>query len=362
MSRLLLLVLALIGLLGLALAQSQPRAPTLPSDSDVHHVLAERIASRQDIGIVVGIVEPKGRRVIAHGSFAHDDPRPVDGDTLFEIASVTKVFTTLLLADMVRRGEVALSDPVAKFLPPDVKVPERGRAITLEDLATHMSGLPRLPTNFAPRDLANPYADYSVAQLYAFLSGYALMRDVGAQYEYSNLGMGLLGHVLARRAGTDYETLVLSRIAKPLGMDGTRIALTPKLRARLATGHNAMLTPVPNWDDTTLAGAGSLYSSVNDLLTFLAAHLAADEAPLTPAIAATLGVRRPTGVDNLAIALGWHVTRRDGLDFIWHNGGTGGYSSFIGYSPQTGTGIVVLANSTVGVDDLALRLVGQLHR
>jgi serine-type D-Ala-D-Ala carboxypeptidase/endopeptidase len=359
MLRLLLPALALIMAAGLAL--SQPRVPAHLSDADVRRLLAERIAARQDVGVVVGIIEPNARRILAHGSFAHDDARPVDGDTLFEIASVTKVFTTLVLADMVRRGEVALDDPVAKFLPPDVKVPERGRAITLQDLATHTSGLPRLPTNFAPRDWANPYADYSVDQLYQFLSSYTLTRDVGAQYEYSNLGMGLLGHVLARRAGTDYETLVVSRIAKPLGMDSTRIALSPDLRARLATGHNAMLNPVPNWDDATLAGAGSLYASVNDLLTFLSVHLAA-ETPLTPAIATTLGVRKPTGTEDLAIGLGWHVTTRNGVEFVWHNGGTGGYASFVGFSPQTGVGIVVLSNSEVGVDDLALRLVGQLQR
>jgi CubicO group peptidase (beta-lactamase class C family) len=123
-----------------------------------------------------------------------------------------------------------------------------------------------------------------------------------------------------------------------------------------------MLNPVPNWDDTTLAGAGSLYSSVDDLLKFLSAHLATDEAPLAPAIAGTLAVRTPTGVENLAIALGWHITTRDGVEFVWHNGGTGGYASFIGYSPQTGVGIVVLSNSAVGVDGLALHLIDLLQR
>jgi CubicO group peptidase (beta-lactamase class C family) len=358
MSRLLLLVLALTMPFGLA--QSQPRAPGLSADLGIRHLLAERIAARQDVGIVVGLIGPTGHRVIAHGSMAQGHARPVDGDTLFEIASVTKVFTTLALADMARRGEVALDDPVAKFLPPHVTMPARGRAITLLDLATHTSGLPRLPTNFAPRDFSNPYVDYSVAQLYEFLSGYALPRDVGAQYEYSNLGMGLLGHVLARRAGTDYERLVVSRIAKPLGMDSTRVTLDAKLRARLATGHNAGLEPVPNWDDTTLAGAGSLYASVNDLLRFLAAHLV-DESSLTPAIATTLSVRKPADAANVAVALGWHVTTRDNVDLIWHNGGTGGYASFIGYSPQSGVGIVALSNSAAGVDDLALQLVSAVR-
>src|SRR5205823_14852796 len=144
------------------------------------------------------------------------------------IGSISKVFTSLLLSDMVQRGEVALTDPIAKYLPAGVKVPERGgRSITLVDLSTHTSGLPRLPSNLNPKDQSNPYADYSVEQLYQFLSSYTLPRDIGAMYEYSNLGGGLLGHVLARRAGTDYETLMVSRIAGPLNMSSTRIVLSP---------------------------------------------------------------------------------------------------------------------------------------
>src|SRR5512132_4333622 len=142
------------------------------------------------------------------------------------MGSATKVFTSLLLADSVRRGEVALSDPASKYLPPDVKIPERGgRQITLQDLATHTSGLPRLPSNLAAKDASNPYADYTVAQLYAFLSAYQLTRDIGSKYEYSNLGAGLLGHLLARRAGVDYETLVRTRITGPLGMNSTVVTV-----------------------------------------------------------------------------------------------------------------------------------------
>ena len=126
------------------------------------------------------------------------------------------MFTSLLLADAVRRRDVALTDPVSKFLPSKVKVPERGgRAITLQDLSSHVSGLPRLPANMSPKDGSNPYADYSVEDMYTFLSAYELTRDVGAQYEYSNLGGGLLGHVLSLRAGMDYEALVRSRISGP---------------------------------------------------------------------------------------------------------------------------------------------------
>jgi CubicO group peptidase (beta-lactamase class C family) len=330
-----------------------------PVDAAIRNILAERIeGERRGVGIVVGVITPEGRRVISHGDFAHNDPRRLDGDTVFEIGSVGKVFTALLLADMVQHGEVALNDPIAKYLPSDVKVPQYGeRSITLLDLATHTSGLPRLPTNFAPRDPTNPYADYSVAQLYSFLSGHELTREIGAQYAYSNLGYGLLGNILARRAGMDYEALVKSRIAAPLELSSTAITLPAKLVAKLAVGHNETLQPVPNWDDTTLAGAGSLRSSVNDLLTFLAAHLGKADGPLGSVMAAMLAVRRATGTPDLAIALGWHVSTQQGRELVWHNGGTGGYSSFIAFCPQADIGIVVLANSEIGVDDIALHLV-----
>src|SRR5439155_24786957 len=158
--------LQLLPVLGLVLVP-QPAPPRLLPDADIARILVDRIdVRREGVGIVVGVVDGSGRRIIAHGAFdAAAAARAVDGDTVFEIGSATKVFTSLLLSDAVRRGEVALDDPVSKFLPADVKVPERGgKKITLADLATHTSGLPRLPTNLAPKDMSNPYADYTVQQ------------------------------------------------------------------------------------------------------------------------------------------------------------------------------------------------------
>src|SRR5215470_2283012 len=208
------------GLIALAAGASAQSASPVPSDDEIRKILVDRIDVRhQSVGIVVGVISPEGRRIVAYGQLEKGDPRPLNGDTLFEIGSTTKVFTSLLLADMVQRGEVKLDDPVSKYLPPDVKVPERnGRAITLVDLATHTSGLPRMPSNFAPKDPGNPYADYTLDQLYRFLSSYQLTRDIGSQYAYSNMGAALLGNALARGAGTDYEALVRSRICDPLGM------------------------------------------------------------------------------------------------------------------------------------------------
>ncbi len=269
-------------------------AEVLPSDQEVASILRERVdVATQAVGIVVGVLDGKGPRVISYGRLSRGSDRMVDGDTVFEIGSATKVFTGLLLADAVERGEVKLDDPISKYLPPSVKVPTRnGRQITLLDLATHTSGLPRMPDNFTPKDAANPYADYAVEQMYAFLSGYTLPRDIGATYEYSNLGVGLLGYILALRAGTNYETLVLQGICRPLGMTNTQITLSSELKMRLATGHNATGEPVANWDFSALAGAGALRSTANDLLKFVAANLGLTRSGLWPAMQLAQAPRR----------------------------------------------------------------------
>ena len=155
-----------------------------PSDSEIRQILVKRIdEEKQGAGIVIGVIDAKGRRVVSYGSLEKGDKRPLDGDTLFEIGSITKVFTALLLADMVQRGEVKLDDPISKYVPTSAKIPQRdGKQITLVDLATHTSGLPRMPGNFTPKDPANPYIDYTEDQLYTFLSSYELPRDVGIKF------------------------------------------------------------------------------------------------------------------------------------------------------------------------------------
>jgi D-alanyl-D-alanine-carboxypeptidase/D-alanyl-D-alanine-endopeptidase len=334
----------------------------VPSDFEIRRILSERIDDqKQSVGIVVGVIGPEGRRFVAHGHFGVDDPRPVNADTVFEIGSITKVFTALLLAEMSQRGEVELSDPVAKYLPEDVTVPQRGgKSITLADLATHTSGLPRMPGNFSPANPDNPYADYSVERLYRFLSKHRLARDIGSRGRYSNLGYGLLGHALARRGGGDYETLVRDRILAPLGMESTAITLSPAIKARLASGHSPALKAVPNWDmPTTFAGAGALRSTASDLLTFLEMALDMKESPLATALAATLATRRPTGKRDENVGLGWIIAKSGNDEMIWHNGGTGGYRSFIGFLPKAGVGVVVLSNTStpMGVDDIGQHLL-----
>ena len=332
-----------------------------PSDSDIRKILVDRIdAQKQSVGIVVGVIDAKGRRVVSHGFAAKGSEQKVDGDTIFEIGSATKVFTSLLLADMVEKGEVALNDPVSKYLPEKVRMPARGgKVITLEHLATHTSGLPRLPRNLSPKDPSNPYADYTSAELYQFLSGHELTRDIGSHYEYSNLGAGLLGHVLALRAGSDYETLVRTRILEPLGMKNTSIRVPDALASRVAKGHDPGLVPVPNWDFSALAGAGALRSSTNDMLKFLSAAIGLEETPLSKAMAAMIAARRKTDAPGVEMALGWHISQPNGNEIVWHNGGTAGYRSIMAYDPKRQVGVIVLSNAgtAAGVDDIGLHLL-----
>jgi serine-type D-Ala-D-Ala carboxypeptidase/endopeptidase len=309
-------------------------------------------------GIVAGLVDKNGATVAAWGRREDGKPEEVNGDTIFEIGSITKVFTSLLLQDMSDRGELQLDDPISKFLPASVTVPSRnGRPITLLSLATHTSGLPRLPP-FSIWHMIwhsdNPYADYTVEQMYDFLSSYKLPRDVGSKSEYSNLGMGLLGHVLALNAGTNYEALVVNRICLPLKMESTRITLTPELQARYAVGHNAAGVRVSNWDIPTLAGCGALRSSANDLLKLLSAEMGLAPSALSNAMQKT---QTPQGASGFMseIGLGWQIDNEDSI--IWHNGGTGGYRSYMGFNKDKSLGVVVLANSANDVDDIGKRLL-----
>jgi D-alanyl-D-alanine-carboxypeptidase/D-alanyl-D-alanine-endopeptidase len=311
----------------------------------------------------IGLIDATGRRAYGFGhlSAAANSPAP-DGDTVYEIASVTKTFTATLLAEMVERKEVALDDPVAKFLPGSIKLPATDQPITLLSIATHHSGLPRMPSNFRPRDPANPYADYTVENLYAFLP--AANVHPTATFEYSNVAYGLLGHALSRRAKQSYEELIVSRVAKPLGMNDTRITLTPELRTRLAPPFDAKLKPAHLWDFGAIPAGGAIRSTANDMLKYLAAQLDLPPANAVPetlrrAIAATHTPRTDAGA-NMRIGLAWHISR---AGILWHNGQTGGYHSFVAFNEKAQAGVVLLTNTaSMDVDKLGNEALKMLLR
>jgi CubicO group peptidase (beta-lactamase class C family) len=341
-------------------ASAEPKKGAPQTEAEIKSVLQNCVDKQHRApGIVVAVIDDSGTQVVAYGQRERGKPDAVDGDTLFEIGSITKVFTTLLLQDMADRGDVSLNDPIGKYLPSTVSSPTRdGKQITLAHLATHTSGLPDAPSNFHPLDADDPWKDYSVDQLYDFVAHYKLPRAIGRSYEYSNVGMGLLGHLLARCAAASYESLVVQRICDPLEMNSTRITLDNTMKSRLARGHAECGVPVKNWGSNALEGDGALLSSANDMAKFLAANMGKAPSPLAGAMAKTHRPRADAGL-FLKVGLGWHVFSAFGHDAaVWHNGGTGGYRSWIGFDPDTRRGAVVLANSANDIDDLGLYLTG----
>jgi CubicO group peptidase (beta-lactamase class C family) len=333
--------------------------------ADVAALAAPIVDGEWIVGASIALVHDGVVEYHGVGRAAAGGDRAPDADTIYEIGSVTKVFTALLLADAVARLEVELDDPVGKHLPAGTAVPERdGTAITLEHLATHASGLPRMPTNFSPADVANPFADYTVDDLYAFLRGHLLTVTPGALYDYSNVGAGLLGHALARAAGTSFEALVVERIAAPLGMTRTSIAVAGGEPNR-ARGHDVEAKPVPDWDIPTLAGAGALRSTARDMASFVRANLALDHRELGPAMRTTQEPRRETVGIAGHIGLGWHI--KPGGTWYWHNGQTGGHHSYVAFDRERKLGVVLLANTGTMLGDvlgeaLMLMLRGEAYR
>jgi CubicO group peptidase (beta-lactamase class C family) len=326
-------------------------ATTALADEARHAEIARRhaaplVESGATPCVVVGILHEGRREHYAFGTFSEGDPRVPDADTLFEIGSITKVFTATLLAEGARRDELALDDPLSRHLPEGVDPPTfEGVEPTLAQLAEHTAGLPPLPANFGATTLADPYADYDEEKLWAYLDGLQLARKPGERYAYSNLGAGLLGTLVARAAGMSYADLIRERITGPLGMPDTVIELDDEQRARFAPPHSAGGRPSTNWRFQALAGAGALRSTASDLLTFSAVQLDPDDSPLGEAIRTTHQIRADPPDDPTYVALGWHVA--GDRSTLVHAGGTNGYRSAIYVSPPLDLAVVVLTNATV---------------
>ncbi|HET9055889.1 MAG TPA: serine hydrolase [Chitinophagaceae bacterium] len=323
---------------------------------EVRNNIKVRIENGINTGIVVGIIDADGSHYYSYGVKSKKSMEPVNEYSVFEIGSITKTFTGILLADMVIKGEVNLDDPLQKYLPAGVTAPTRnGMSINLVHLANHTSSLPGMPDNFKPANPANPFADYSEKQLYDFLNTYKLTRDIGSKYEYSNYAAGLLGHVMATKKELTYEKLMINVIASPLKLYNTRITLTPKMKANLAMGHNEGVE-VENWDFTTLAGAGAFRSTAVDMLKYLAVNMGIIKSKLYPAMQLSHRNSREEG-GNPMVGLGWHKIVSPGLEIIWHNGGTGGYRAFVGFIKGGEKGVVVLSNSNTSVDDIGMHIL-----
>jgi D-alanyl-D-alanine-carboxypeptidase/D-alanyl-D-alanine-endopeptidase len=344
--------------IGAAALSSPAFAGETPADDGVAAALASTLANQQAYpasGMVAGLCGAQGQRIVIQGTSDAANGRALDGDTVFDIGSITKLFTALVLADNVARGHMAMDDAIAKYLPPDVRVPDfQGQPITLLDLVTYSPGLPGWPANM-PKLKLGPFPEYPTEQLYQALAKATLTVPPGTQYVYSNFGYGLLGLALAHHAGMDFESLVVSRICRPLGMESTRITPTPAMLARKTPGHFQKLVKVAGWDiPPAFAGAGAFRSTANDLLKFLAAAMGLKASSLAPAFAQMLKTERPADKPDTRVAAGWFITSAHQDRLIWKDGGVWGYSSFLGYSALHPNGVVVLANGITDADALRL--------
>lgn len=313
------------------------------------------------VGIAAGLVDAAGRETAAMGLRAADADS-VDAHTLFQIGSVTKVFTALALAERIEAGGIRPGTSVAQHVPDSIDVPVRnGTPMTLTHLASHTSGLPRLPDNLDEideiPDPLNPYAAYTTEALYDGLDGATLDAVPGSTYAYSNFGMGLLGQILARANGTDYETAIIDRVATPLGLSDTRVTLSDASSTRVAVSYRADGEAVPDWSfSSAMAGAGALYADVSDLLTFIDAQCGRGDVPdgLRRAIDRSHTVLYDAPDDapqpSFDVAYGWHVLTRDGRRYLWHNGATLGSRSFVAFAPEACAGVVLLTNTGLPPD------------
>lgn len=331
--------------------------PALHAQTD-EELIKGRVDAGETPGIAVAIYRDGKTTYYAFGYADVAGKRVPDSKTLFEIGSITKTFTTIVAAQLAQEGKLSLSDPAQKYFPEGSTLPTRGdKVITIEDLASARSGLPRMPHNFKPADNENPYIDYTAANLFDFLNGYQLTRDIGSLYEYSNLGMGLLGVIVSRVDGKPYRDVVTARILKPLKMNSTFLNTPGRTDKNSAIGYSDG-KPVKAWtwsDESAMQGAGGLLSNTEDMMKYLLANMNPPDNSLGKAMKEAHKPRMDAGRNNVKIGLGWHLRNK----IIWHNGGTGGFRTFAGFEPEKKMAVVVLTNSGIGADDIGFHLMDE---
>jgi len=314
--------------------------------------------------VTVGIIDGDTEFTLGVGALSKDDASVPDGDTVYEIGSISKVFTGVLFADAIKRKLVTADDPADSLLPEGVVMPvskkKPERKITLQQLSTHISGLPRMPNNFGDADPQNPASKYSAKEMFEFLNSHELSRKPGIAEEYSNFGVGLLGELLSQKQKTDYETLLKDRITASLKMNDTSLKLSENQTKRLAPPHDAGCDPSSNWDFMALAGAGGIRSTVNDMLKFARANINTPESETGKAIdLAFAQQRKPKGLGSQTMGFGWFINPKS--ETRWHNGGTGGYHSIMFVNRKDRRSVIVLCNTATGeVDTLGSEIMALL--
>jgi D-alanyl-D-alanine-carboxypeptidase/D-alanyl-D-alanine-endopeptidase len=323
------------------------------------------LASHPNGALVIAFYQNGKQSFQGFGKISSSNTNPPDARTIFEIGSVTKIFTAAVLEKMADDGTVKLDDPISLYLPKDVASPKKNaHEITLENLATHTSGLPRLPENLfaTTKDQQNPYANYTTKDLYESLADVNLNSEPGKKSDYSNYGYGLLGKILELKTGKSYEVLVQENVCEPLLLQNTTTQLSAQQKVRLTPGHNPKGETVSNWDFDALAGCGAVRSDATDLLKFVEANLDRTNSGIYKVLNETQKNHFKTFTGG--IGLGWQIENEiEEMTLHWHNGGTGGYKSFIGFDKKNNVGVVILSNygdamvNDSSTDDMGMKLL-----
>ncbi len=334
----------------------------------VDALISPLLAQHEQLGLVVGLQIGDCSEVYGYGALDETRLTVPNERTLFELGSITKVFTALLLVTMVEEGLVSLDEPLRSLLP---ECPDLPQDITLLRLATHSSGLPGLPLHlFETPDCNpdNPYGHFTPAQLYAHLATARTVRHGRRSGTYVpwNLDAAVLGDVLGRKLGLSYEQALVQRICDPLGLPDTRSMLTAEQQERLAPPHTPTGEPTLNWDLPTLAGAAGLRSTAQDLLILLTTNLGSVSTPLQSALRLCRQIVVEHSLPQGSLPFGWHVSRpkEPGKALYWQNGATGGYRAFAGFRQESQSGVVVLSNygptAKIGIDRIGITLLDRL--
>jgi len=332
-------------------------------DHTVEHVVRPYIQKGNTCGLVLAVIHKGKVRKYSYGSVSKKVKQLPDAEhTIFEIGSVTKTFNALILAQEVVAGRMKLNDPVNLYLPDSIpSLNFQGKPITLQNLANHTSGFPRLPANIfnARVDPKDPYKHYIPDSLYSFLRHYHPSIVPGTVFSYSNYGAGVLGTILERTSGNSFEQLIINRICKPLGMSHTTVTLNDTAQKNLAQGYNETGEATTPWNLASLKGSGAIRSTLNDMVKYALAQMEM-KGPLHKAIALS---HQPTftGKDQ-SMGLGWRISQKGQHNYLHHSGGTGGFRSFIGFDQTTQTAIVILSNAAEDVTTIGESLKLELPK
>ena len=324
------------------------------TENTIKETVVDRITNGYSVGTVVVFLRDGKEEYFTFGFSDSTHSQPITKKSVFEIGSISKTFTSLLLADLILKRKVKPNDPIEIYLSDSLKIPSyKGSKITFIDLATHTSGLPRMPDFSNPKDANNPVADFTDEKLYRFLGNYHLTRAKG-KYEYSNLGVGLLGNIVSRIHGKTYEDLLQNVICKPLGMHETSTLNTSPY---LTTPHIGT-TAVSHTNLASITGAGGIRSNAEDMLRYLKFQMDVNPSSLLAAMKLTQHPLHDAD-RNMKIGMGWHIVPNDGDTIVWHSGGTTGYRTFAGFNLRSKRAIVILNNSAKTTDDLGMYYFNQ---